>query len=223
MATPANTSTEIRLAKIRQELETNNYGGSAYTTNQTSLYHASIGTYGTINTGNASANRPDGTAPHTMEEFYNYDHDLTTNIHSTSLTNGSTGGYGFAQSGFFANNYGSISDATITSFDGASTFSITGLYSHSNSTGATSGNILFRVVNSSGSGAANSGFTTLKLWLQQSNDSGSPDLTLNRSTASYNGSGGTRTWSWSVSVGSGSVYGTYFGGSNAYNYFMELV
>ena len=222
MATPANTSTELTLAKVRNELATNSYG-TAYTAGETSLYQASIGTYGTINTGNASADRPDGTAPHSLSEFYNYDHDLTTNIHSTSLTNGNTGGYGFAQSGFFASSYGSISDATITSFDGASTFSITGLYSHANNTGATSGNILFRVVNSSGSGASNSGFTTLKLWLQQSNDSGSPDLTLTRSLASYNGSGGTRTWSWAVSVSSGSIFGTYFGGSNAYNYFMELV
>ena len=158
-----------------------------------------------------------------MDEFYNYDHDLTTNIHSTSLTNGNTGGYGFARSGFLISSFGSISDATISSFDGASTFSISALHSHASSTGATSGNITFRVINSTNSGAANSGFTTLKLWLQQSNDSGSPDLTLSRSTASYSGTGGTRTWMWNVSVSSGSVYGTYFGGSNAYNYFMEIV
>lgn len=222
MATPANTSTEITLAKVRNELATNAYG-TAYTAGETSLYQASIGTYGTINTGNASADRPDGTAPHSLSEFYNYDHDLTTNIHATSLTNGNTGGYGFARSGFLISSFGSISDATISSFDGASTFSITALHSHATSSSATSGTITFRVVNSSGSGASNSGFTTLKLWLQQSNDSGSPDLTLSRSTASYSGSGGTRTWIWNVSVSSSSVYFTYFGGNNAYSYFMEIV
>lgn len=222
MATPANTSTELTLAKVRNELATNSYG-TAYTAGETSLYQASIGTYGTINTGNASADRPDGTAPHALSEFYNYDHDLTTNIHATSLTNGNTGGYGFARSGFLISSFGSISDATISSFDGASTFSITALHSHASSTGATSGNITFRVLDSTGTGASNSGFTTLKLWLQQSNDSGSPDLTLSRSTASYSGSGGVRTWLWNVSVSSGTIFSTYFGGSNAYNYFMEIV
>ena len=222
MATPANTSTEITLAKVRNELATNAYG-TAYTAGETSLYHASIGTYGTINTGNASADRPDGTAPHSLSEFYNYDHDLTTNIHSTLLTNGNTGGYGFAQSGYFATSYGYINDATISSFDGSSTCSITALYTNSSSTTATSGNLILRIVDSSGSGASNSGFTTLKLWLQQANDSGSPDLTLSRSTASYSGSGGTRTWVWNVSVSSSSVYSTYFGGNNGYSYFMEIV
>lgn len=146
------------------------------------------------------------------------------NIHSTSLTNGSTGGYGFAQSGYFASSYGSISDATITSFNGASTCSITGLYSHSTSTTATSGNLILRIVNSSGSGASNAGFTTMKLWLIQNNNAGSPDYTFNRTTASYSGSGGTMTWTWSVTISSSPyVYGTFFGGNNAYNYFMELV
>ena len=55
MATPANTSTELRLAKIRQELINNNYSMGAYQVGETSLYQASIGTYGTINTGNATA------------------------------------------------------------------------------------------------------------------------------------------------------------------------
>lgn len=146
------------------------------------------------------------------------------NIHSTSLTNGNTGGYGFAQSGYFASSFGSISDATITSFNGSSTCSITALYSHSTSTVASSGNLILRVVNSSGSGASNAGFTTMKLWLNQNTNSGTPDYTFNRTTASYTGSGGTMTWTWSVTVSSSPyVYGTFFGGTNAYNYFMELV
>ena len=101
MATPANTSTEIRLAKIRQELINNNYSMGAYQIGETSLYQASIGTYGTINTGNAAADRPNGTAPHSMSEFYNYDHDISTSVHETTLTRGSRGGYGFAQSGYW--------------------------------------------------------------------------------------------------------------------------
>ena len=146
------------------------------------------------------------------------------NIHSTLLTNGNTGGYGFAQSGYFASSYGSISDATITNFNGSSTCSVTALYSNSSSSTATFGTLFLRIVNSSGSGASNAGFTTMKLWLIQNNNSGTPDYTFSRSTASYSGSGGTMTWSWSVSVSSSPyVYGTFFGGQNAYGYYMELV
>jgi len=43
-----------------------------------SLKEASDGTVATINTDNASGNRPDGSAPHAMTEFYSYDHDLVT-------------------------------------------------------------------------------------------------------------------------------------------------
>ena len=41
-----------------------------------SLKEASDGTIATINTQNDSADRPDGSAPHAMTEFYSYDHDL---------------------------------------------------------------------------------------------------------------------------------------------------
>ena len=75
MAVPASGA--ISLAKIRDELENNNYNNSlyGYTSAATSLASASNGTYGTINTNNASADRPDGSTPHAMSEFYSYDHD----------------------------------------------------------------------------------------------------------------------------------------------------
>jgi hypothetical protein len=38
------------------------------------LKAASIGNYASINTNNAVADRPDGSAPHKMSEFYSYDH-----------------------------------------------------------------------------------------------------------------------------------------------------
>ena len=43
-----------------------------------SLKEASDGTIATINTANAAADRPDGSAPHAISEFYSYDHDLVT-------------------------------------------------------------------------------------------------------------------------------------------------
>jgi len=46
--------------------------------NSLSLKEMSDGTFATINTENASANRPDGSAPHAMSEFYSYDHDLSS-------------------------------------------------------------------------------------------------------------------------------------------------
>ena len=75
MAVPASGA--ISLAKIRDEIENNNYNNSiyGYTSGETSLTSLSNGTYDTINTNNAASDRPDGSAPHAMSEFYNYDHD----------------------------------------------------------------------------------------------------------------------------------------------------
>lgn len=70
MTLPA--SGEVSMSMINTE-----FGRTSNTAN-TTLASASIGSYGTINTGNASANRPDGSAPHAMSEFYSYDHDLVT-------------------------------------------------------------------------------------------------------------------------------------------------
>ena len=76
MAVP-DATTAITLAKIRDEIENNNYNNSiyGYTSAATSLTSLSNGTYATINTQNASADRPDGSAPHAMSEFFSYDHD----------------------------------------------------------------------------------------------------------------------------------------------------
>ncbi len=74
MAIPSSGA--LSLAGIRAEITTNTYNASA--TTLTSLQEASAGGYGTINTANASANRPDGSVPHSMAEFYAYDHDLSS-------------------------------------------------------------------------------------------------------------------------------------------------
>ena len=74
MAVPS--SGVLSLAGIRAELATNTYNASATTT--ASLKELSDGTVATINTGNASGDRPDGNTPHAMTEFYAYDHDLSS-------------------------------------------------------------------------------------------------------------------------------------------------
>ena len=76
MATPANNGTEISLRGIMDELSNDNYGGTA-TFSNISLEDCSDGTVATINTNNDSTDRPDTDAPHSMEEFYNYNHDET--------------------------------------------------------------------------------------------------------------------------------------------------
>ena len=74
MAIPSSGA--ISLAGIRAELATNSYNASA--TTQASLEDCSDGTVATINTANASSDRPDGNTPHAMSEFYAYDHDLSS-------------------------------------------------------------------------------------------------------------------------------------------------
>ena len=74
MAVPSSGA--ISLAGIRAELATNTYNASA--TTQASLLQCSNGTVATINTANASSDRPDGSAPHSMAEFSAYYHDLSS-------------------------------------------------------------------------------------------------------------------------------------------------
>lgn len=73
MAVP--TSGMLSLVSIRREIGVNNYNGTGYTTSGVSLFSCSAGGYGTINTANATTDRPDTVAPHAMSEFYGYDHD----------------------------------------------------------------------------------------------------------------------------------------------------
>ena len=60
------SSGTIAMSDIRSEL-----GDSG----SISLKEASDGTIATINTANDASDRPDGSAPHAMSEFYSYDHD----------------------------------------------------------------------------------------------------------------------------------------------------
>ena len=70
MALPA--SGEVSINDINVEF------GRSGTTANSSLEDLSDGTVATINTANASSDRPDGSAPHSMSEFYSYDHDAAS-------------------------------------------------------------------------------------------------------------------------------------------------
>ena len=86
MAVPA--SNQLSLIGIFDELNVDDYNdGNSDGENNISLKECSEGDVSSINLGNVVANRPDGSAPHEMSEFYSYDHDavksdirLKTNI-----------------------------------------------------------------------------------------------------------------------------------------------
>ena len=75
MAVPA--SGELSLWKIMNEVDDDDYdGGSQYT--NISLSDLSTGTVDIINTAyGIGSNRPDGSVPYGMSEFYSYNHDET--------------------------------------------------------------------------------------------------------------------------------------------------
>lgn len=68
MALPSSGA--ISFSDINTEL------GRSSSTANTSLASLSNGTYATINTNNASSDRPDGATPHSMSEWYSYCHAM---------------------------------------------------------------------------------------------------------------------------------------------------
>ena len=90
MAVPDAGTANLSLRSIRDEISNNNYGGSA-TFSDISLEDLSDGTVATINTANGSSDRPDGSAPHLMSEFYSYDHDLSSGPSVPNLSYSTTG------------------------------------------------------------------------------------------------------------------------------------
>ena len=73
MAVPS--SGVLSLFGIANEIDDGDYTSDSFQ-DPISLEHFSTGGEATINTANASANRPDGSAPHAMSEWYAYDHDF---------------------------------------------------------------------------------------------------------------------------------------------------
>jgi hypothetical protein len=85
--------------------------GRTGTTANTSLKNMSDGTTITINTANASANRPDGSAPHAISEFYSYDHDAAAANASFGTWSDTTIRFVFASPGDGTQNHGVTTNA----------------------------------------------------------------------------------------------------------------
>ena len=100
MAVPSSGTPNLSLFKIAKELEFASnlgydntmpysiYRDSVNGATPVSLTNMSTGAGGfdAINTANASGDRPDGSIPHSMSEFYSYDHDKSSLTLVTTIT-----------------------------------------------------------------------------------------------------------------------------------------
>ena len=82
-------SGEIKISEIITELGYVGGGDHKFAFGQT-------GAYGTINTANPAANRPDQSQPHKMSEWYSYNHSLSANVKYWNFAD--TQGLGFSAS-----------------------------------------------------------------------------------------------------------------------------
>ncbi len=151
MAVPS--SGEIKLSGIWNEFDNSDYTDSGHGSDENiSLKELSTGIVDTINTQNASSDRPDGSAPHSMSEFYAYDHDysstvfsplnliadftMTTNLNTTLISglktftvNNGTGGFSNTLVDTNSNTYGTLARSISSTGDpgtGGSNNSATG-------------------------------------------------------------------------------------------------
>jgi len=161
-------SGEIGISDINTEF------GRTSTTANTSLSDLSDGTVATINTGNAASDRPDGSTPHQMSEFYSYDHDLVTNATFGSwvgsFTSGNTVRF-LGETGGGAVNSGAYR-VGITGSSGAL------LCGRSNSSGDSLDGTLAVALSTSGDPGASGTFITLST-TSSSFDDGLSDLSGN--------------------------------------------
>jgi len=75
MAVPTSGN-PIGMKELYNEIQENDYSsGTDRAGVGIGLQELSDGTYGTINTLNPNPDRPNGVAPHSMDEFYDYNHD----------------------------------------------------------------------------------------------------------------------------------------------------
>lgn len=131
MAVPSSGTSNLSLFKIAKELEFPSGTNSGYdNTMPFSTYRDAVngatpislknmstgaGGFDSINTANASADRPNGSVPHNMSEFYSYDHDKPQVLLSTSITTGVDNiysSYFYGYSSYSFPNMGSASSNT---------------------------------------------------------------------------------------------------------------
>ena len=88
MAVPSSGT--LSLAAIFAEVNGDGYGDPGE--DKASLQKLSTGAVATINTANDAADRPDGSTPHAMSEFYAYDHDLSSFTNAQAVSKSTSTG-----------------------------------------------------------------------------------------------------------------------------------
>ena len=243
MAVPS--SGPLSLLGIQREIFNNNYSASN-SHSDISLTDLSEGADEDINTANAASDRPDGNTPHSMSEFYNYDHDLVTTIHSTTFQpefrqwvvpyQPLRAGSGFTTSNNSSNNapnnIGSVTSAGTFTIGGLSGVNLSALYNYDSNQGSspydTDGEKIVLQFHSTGqTNFADSGWTTCKIYSGSSN-SGTLVVTLTRSSAtSFNSTitsnTGTRaTYTFDGVRAFSNHFGTDTTASNNSQHFLEI-
>ena len=84
MAVPSSGA--LSLKGIANEIDDSDYSSDGIQ-GPFSLKELSDGTVDTINTANASSDRPNGSAPHSMSEWYAYDHDKVGASYTSVFSN----------------------------------------------------------------------------------------------------------------------------------------
>ena len=151
-----------------------------------------------------------------ISDFYG----LSSSIHGTAISAAYVDGQYFDQSGYRKNFIGSITDATIDSFQSSTVCEITQVEN-------LAGTLNFTISITSGSKTfSNSGFTTLNLYLGQTNSSGSADVALARSSATFSNGTNFGRWAWDVGTLGGNSSPTFVNGifgTSTTNNFVEMV
>jgi len=181
---------------------------------------------GTFVTSNVTASIPTS-GEIAFSDFYGATY-AAGSFHTTTMTVGTAGGYGYAHSGFSSSgSLGSLGDATLTYNSRAVT--ITRLRGEASSSTVSTGTVDFIIDDDlATTSPPNSGWTTMNIYKNQTDNSGSPDNTLSRSAATYTASGGVgfanAKWSWTVAGDfGGAFYGTWFGGTSGDVHFIEII
>jgi hypothetical protein len=145
-------------------------------------------------------------------------------IMSASMTAGYTSGYAYQSSGYY--DFTSTTGSTLGTVSGnnllGTVLGQTGVICTGVSTTNSVMYIRFQKTGFTGT-FVNTGWTSVNIYLDQSNNTGSPDLTLARTALTFNattGSGATATYSNAGSYSISSYFGT---NGNEKDYFVEIL
>ena len=151
-----------------------------------------------------------------ISDFYG----LSASIHGTAISAEYIDGQYFDQSGYREGLLGSITDDTIDSFQSSTVCKITQVEN-------LAGTLNFTISVTSGSKTfTNSGFTTLNLYLGQTTNSGSADVALARTSATFSNGTNFGRWAWDVATLGGNSSPTFVNGifgTSTTNNFVEMV